>query len=63
MGDAVGDAEVGEFCELGGHAVQLEGFVGVVFPDDALGVVLLDPGLTGVGEIDLHHHWMVFVTF
>jgi len=55
VGDPVGDAQVGEFYELGGHAVQLEGFVGGVFPDDALGAVLLEPVLTGVGQIDFHH--------
>jgi len=55
LGDPVGDVQVGEFYELGGHAVQLEGFVGIVFPDDALGVVLPDPGLPGVSEIDFHH--------
>ena len=35
--------------------MQFEGFVGVVFPDDALGVVLLDPVLTGLRQLDLHH--------
>jgi len=34
---------------LGGHGVQIEGFVGVVFPDDALGVVFLNPSLPDVG--------------
>jgi len=28
MRNPVGDSEVGEFYELGGHAVQLEGFGG-----------------------------------
>ena len=35
--------------------MQLEGFVGIVFPDDALGVVLLDPGLPGLSQINFHH--------
>jgi len=35
--------------------MQLEGFVGVVFPGDAWGVVLLEPVLTGLRQLDLHH--------
>jgi len=35
--------------------MQLEGFVGVVFPDDALEVVLRNQSLPGLGELDIHH--------
>ena len=46
---------MGELYELGGPGVESEGLVGVVFTDDALGVVFLDPGLTGVGELDFYN--------
>ena len=35
--------------------MQFEGFVDVVFPDDALGVVLLEPVPAGLGQLDLRH--------
>ena len=34
--------------------MQLEGFVGVVFPDDALGVMVLEPVPAGLGMLDFH---------
>ena len=53
-GDPVVYAQVGELYELGSPALQFEGLVDVIFPDDALGVVFLDPGLPGVCELDFH---------
>ena len=55
MGDPVGDAVVSEFHELGGHAVQLEGLIDIVLPDDALRVALLNPPLPDLGQLDFHH--------
>lgn len=54
VGDPVGDAQVGGFYEVSGYDVQLEGFIGVVLPDNALRGVLLEPCLPGLGELDLH---------
>jgi len=48
--------KVGELYELGGPGVESEGLVDVVLPDDALGVVVLEPGLPDVGQIDIHRH-------
>ena len=45
---------MGEFYELGGPGVESEGLVDVVFPDDALGVVVLEPSSPDVGQIDVH---------
>ena len=53
-GYPVGYAQVGELYELGGPGVESEGLVDVVFPDDALGVVVLEPGLPDVGQTDIH---------
>ncbi len=56
--DPVGYAQVGELYELGGPAVESEGLVDVVFPDDALGVVVLEPSFPDVGQLDIHcRHW------
>ena len=35
--------------------MQSEGLVDVVFPDDALGVVLLEPSFPDVGQHDIQH--------
>ena len=34
--------------------MESEGLVDVVLPDDAPGVVVPEPGLTDVGQIDIH---------
>ena len=54
MGDVVGDAHVFEFYEVGAHAMLREGFIRVIFQDDALRVVLLEPSLADFGELDFH---------
>ena len=51
-GDPVGYAQVGELYDPGGYAPQFEGLVDV----DALGVVVLEPGLPDVGQKDVHGH-------
>ena len=35
--------------------MESEGLVDVVFPDDALGVVVLEPSFPDIGPLDLHH--------
>ena len=51
-GYQVGYAQAGELYELGGPAVQFDGLVDVVFPYDALGVVLLEPSLPCLRQLD-----------
>ena len=54
VGDAVGDAQVSALYEFRSPAKQFEWLVDIVFPDDALGVVLLEQVLTGLRQLDLH---------
>ena len=53
-GYPAGYAQAGELYELGDPALQSEGLVDIVFPNDALRVVLLEPSFPDVGQLGFH---------